>query len=312
MSDPLLVTSIAGAITVGAVVLIAATGEMLVEKVGVYNIGIEGMMLAGALSGIIVGEKTGSLLLALLSGIVFGAALAAVFGVAVIGLRADMVLAGFSLVFIATGVCAQVGSDYERIQSAVRVPEWHLPGLSEIPYVGPSLFEQMSVVYLAAVMPIAMHLFLTRTRTGLNLRTIGESPTAADAAGIAVNRTRMICVVLGGAFAGLAGAFLTLGVIGTWLPAVTAGQGWIAFGLVIFAGWRPLMLLLGAALYGGLSRLGNVGQAEGWDIPSEVFSALPYLGTLAVLLILAWVRTRRTSSPPWPTALGQAFSRSGV
>jgi simple sugar transport system permease protein len=312
MSDPLLVTSIAGAITAGTAVLIAATGEMLVEKVGVYNIGIEGIMLVGALAGFMTGQKTDSLILALLAAIVAGAMLAGVFGVAVIGLRADMIMAGFALVFIATGLCAQIGRDYERDVAAVRLPRWDVPLLSDIPYVGPSLFQQRSLVYLAVLMPILMHLFLTRTRAGLNLRTIGESPIAADAAGIAVNRTRMICILVGGAFAGLAGAFISLGVIGSWLPGVTAGQGWIAFGLVIFAGWRPLLLLLGAAVYGAFGTLGDVGQAQGWNVPSELFSALPYIGTLLVLVLLAWKRSRETGWSAWPSALGTPFSRSGV
>jgi simple sugar transport system permease protein len=312
MKDPLLVTSIAGAITAGTAVLIAATGEMLVEKTGVYNIGIEGMMLSGALAGFVVGQQTDSLLLALVAAIACGTLLAGVFGIAVIALRADMIMAGFALVFIATGLCAQLGRSYERDPAAVRIPKWEIPLLSDIPYVGPSLFKQMSLAYLAVLLPIAVHLFLTRTRAGLNLRTIGESPIAADAGGIAVNRMRMICILAGGAFAGLAGAFISLGVIGTWLPAITAGQGWIAFGLVIFAGWRPLLLLLGAAVYGAFGTLGDVGQAQGWDVPSELFSALPYIGTLLVLVLLAWKRSREAGWSAWPSALGTPFSRSGV
>jgi simple sugar transport system permease protein len=311
MTTQLVVTSIAGALAAGTAVLVAATGEMLVEKTGVYNIGIEGMMLTGGLAGIAVGASTGSLTLALLAAMAAAALLAGVFGIAVIALRADMIMAGFALVFIATGLCAQLGHRWERDVSPVRLPEWEIPLLSKIPYVGESLFTNLSLVYVAALLPVAMHLFLTHTRAGLNIRTIGENPVAADAAGIAVNRTRMICILAGGAFAGLAGAFLTLGVLGTWLPGATAGQGWIAFGLVIFAGWRPLLLLLGAGLYGALGTLGSVGQALGWSVPNELFSALPYVGTLVVLIALAWRRGRRSGWSAWPTSLGESFSRVG-
>lgn len=311
MSAELIVASIAAALTAGTAVLIAATGEMLVEKAGIYNIGIDGMMLTGGLAGIAAAATTDSLLLALLAAVVAGALLAGVFGVAVIAFRADMIMAGFALVFIATGLCAQLGHKWERVPSEVRIPQWDIPLLSKIPYVGPSVFENLSLVYIALLLPIAMHLFLSHTRAGLNIRTIGESPAAADAAGIAVNRTRMVCILVGGAFAGIAGAFLTLGVLGTWLPGATAGQGWIAFGLVIFAGWRPLWLLLGATLYGALGTLGSVGQALGWNVPTEVFSALPYVGTLVVLVVLAWQRSRKGGWSAWPTSLGASFSRSG-
>jgi ABC-type uncharacterized transport system permease subunit len=309
MSAQLLVTSIATAVSAGAAVLIAATGELLAEKTGVYNIGIEGMMLAGGLAGVITGAATGSLMLALLAAIVCGTLVAAVFGVVVIWFGADMIMAGFALVFIATGVCAQAGREYARDPAEVVVPEWHLPLLSDIPYLGPALFQQMSLVYLAFLLPIGVHLFLTRTRAGLNLQTIGESPTAADAAGIQVNRTRLLYVAIGGAAAGLAGAFITLGTLRTWLPGATAGQGWIAFALVIFAGWRPLLLIAGALLFGVLGTLGNVGQALGWSVPSEVFSALPYAGTLIVLIAFTWLRVRQRGIFAWPTALGEPFAR---
>jgi simple sugar transport system permease protein len=309
MSDPLLVTSIATALTTGAAVLIAATGELLVEKTGVYNIGIEGMMLAGGLAGVATGSATGSLTLSLLAAILCGTLVACAFGLVVVGLGADMIMAGFAVVFIATGLTAQLGKGYARGATDVTIPEWHIPLLSDIPYVGPALFEQMSLVYLAFLMPIAAYFFLNRTRAGLNMQTIGESPMAADAAGIQVNRTRMLYIAIGGALAGLAGAYITLGVLQTWLPGITAGQGWIAFAIVIFAGWRPLGLIFGALLFGLLGTLGDVGQALGWQIPSQVFSALPYVGTVLVLIILTWVRRTQGGLLDWPTALGQPFTR---
>ena len=158
-------------------------------------------------------------------------------------------------------------------------------------------------------MPIAAWWILFRTRHGLNMRTIGENPAAADISGINVNGWRMFYVGVGGGFAGLGGAFLSLGPIGTWLAQMTAGLGWIALAIVIFANWRPLRLIAGAMLFGALGTLGNVAQALGWNIPSEVFSALPYLGTILVLVALAALRSRRAEQPPWPAALGLAFSR---
>jgi general nucleoside transport system permease protein len=266
-------------------------------------------MLAGGLTGIVVGSETGSLTLALIAAMACGLLVACAFGMAVVGLGADMIMAGFAIVFIAAGLTAQVGKDYARVPAAVTIPEWHVPLLSDIPYVGPAVFEQMTLVYLAFLLPVGARLFLNSTRAGLDLQTIGESPTAADSVGIQVNRVRMAYIALGGALAGLAGAYLTLGVLHTWLPGITAGQGWIAFAIVIFAGWRPLGLIVGALLFGILGTLGDVGQAEGWNIPSQVFSALPYVGTVLVLIVLTWIRRSQGGVRDWPTALGEPFAR---
>jgi simple sugar transport system permease protein len=141
------------------------------------------------------------------------------------------------------------------------------------------------------------------------MRAIGENPAAADVSGISVNGWRLFYVAVGGGFAGAGGAFLSLGIVDTWLPQITAGQGWIALAIVIFASWRPMLLILGAFLFGALGTLGNVAQALGWSVPSEFFSALPYIGTLVVVIALAWIRTTRGGRPPWPTALGVPFFR---
>jgi simple sugar transport system permease protein len=309
MSRDLIIQSIALAIAGGTAVLLAATGEVLVERVGVMNIGIEGMMLAGALAGFVVASGSGNAILGLLAGMGAGAALALLFGLAVVYLRADMFMVGFALWFIGIGVTAQAGSGHVLQKTSVSVPAWEIPLLSSIPIVGEALFRQPSLAYLAFLLPFAVHWLLTYTRHGLNMRAIGESPATADAMGINVTGWRLFYVLVGGAMAGLGGAFLTLAVLHTWLDGATAGQGWIALAIVIFARWRPRSLIVGAYLFGGLQTLGFVAQAQGWSVPSQFFTALPYIGTLLVILVVTWVSVRRGGWSAWPAALGRTFVR---
>lgn len=309
MSVDLVFVSLGTAILAATPVLIAATGELFEETVGVYNLGIEGAMLIGALTGLVVTNQTDSLIAGFAGAIAMGAFASLFFGVAVVYLQADMVVAGLALTFLGIGFTGTFGADYVREPAAVRIPEWDIPLLSDIPYLGDALFDHLALTYLAVLLPIGAWFILFRTRHGLNMRAIGENPVAADISGIDVNAWRMFYVGVGGGFAGLAGAFLSLGTIGTWLSQMTAGLGWIALAIVIFANWRPLRLIAGALLFGVLGTLGNVAQALGWNVPSEVFSALPYLGTILVLVALAWSRSRRAERPPWPAGLGVAFSR---
>ena len=309
MSQELIVQSIALAIASGTAVLLAATGELLVERVGVMNIGIEGMMLVGALAGFVVASGSGSAILGLVAGAGAGVALAVLFGVAVVYLRADMIMVGFALWFIGIGVTSQAGSAHVLERTSVTVPQWDIPLLSGIPIVGPSLFQQPSLAYLAFLLPFGVHLLLTYTRHGLDMRAIGESPATADAMGINVTRWRFAYVLVGGAMAGLAGAFLTLATLHTWLDGATAGQGWIALAIVIFARWRARSLIIGAYLFGGLQTLGFVAQALGWSVPSQFFTALPYIGTTAVILAVTWLSVRRAGWSAWPAALGRSFVR---
>jgi simple sugar transport system permease protein len=309
MSQELIIQSIALAIASGTAVLLAATGEILVERVGVMNIGIEGMMLVGALAGFVVARGTDSVILGLLAGAGGGLALSVVFGIAVVHFRADMIMVGFALWFIGIGVTAQAGSAYVLQKTPVTLAPWEIPGLSAIPIVGPALFEQPSLAYLAFALPFAVHLMLKYTRHGLDMRAIGESPATADAMGINVTFWRFFYVLVGGAMAGLAGAFLTLATLRTWLDGATAGQGWIALAIVIFARWRARSLIIGAYLFGGLQTLGFVAQALGWSIPSQVFTALPYIGTTVVILVVTWLSVRRAGWSAWPAALGRSFIR---
>jgi simple sugar transport system permease protein len=310
MGEGLLSDSIATAVAGGTAVLIAATGELVLEKTGVYNIGLEGVMLIGALAGFIGADKTDSWLVGLIIAGVLGAAVALVFGFMTIVLRADMIVAGIALILIALGFTGQIGADYVRQEAASTIPVWEVPLLSSIPFVGPALFNQIVVVYVAVALPFLVWLLLKYTRHGLNIRALGESPEAADAAGTSVLLGRLTYVVIGGVLGGIGGGVLTLGIVHTWAVNVTSGQGWIAFAIVFFAAWRPLWLLVGAYLFGALGTLGNVGQAEGWNIPTEVFIALPYIGTVLVMAARAWISQRRGEGTQWPAALGRPFFRA--
>jgi ABC-type uncharacterized transport system permease subunit len=307
--DGLVSASIATAIMAATPVLIAATGELLAEVVGVYNIGIEGAMLIGALGAFLGVQQTDTVLLGMLAGIAAGALASLVFALAVVILKADMVVGGLALVFLGFGLTGLVGKDHVQQAADATIPEWDIPLLSDIPFWGEAFFEQMSVSYFAFLFPVAVVFLLYRTQHGLNMRAIGEDPGAADATGLSVNGWRIFYVSVGGAFAGLGGSVLTLGIVGTWLPNVTSGQGWIALAVVIFASWRPLPLIAGALLFGGLGTFGNVAQVEGWSISPEFFSALPYIGTLAMVYVLAMFRIRRGGGAPWPAALGFPFFR---
>ncbi|MDX6626406.1 MAG: ral nucleoside transport system permease protein [Solirubrobacterales bacterium] len=309
MDHGIIVSSIATAIAVSAAVMIAATGELLVEKTGVYNIGLEGVMLISALAGFLAANGADSWLAGLLVGALVGAVFALIFGVITVVMRADMVVVGIGLILLALGITGEVGASHVREAVTSPIPVWHIPGLSSIPYVGPALFQQAVTTYLAFLLPVAALLLLSRTRHGLKMRAIGENPSAADAAGIPVIGWRLFYVGVGGFLAGIGGAVLVLSVIGSWVPNITAGQGWIAFAIVFFAGWRPMWIIAGALLFGVLATLGNVGQAEGWSIPNEVFTALPYLGTVAVTIGRAWVRRRQGAGLGWPAALGVPFYR---
>jgi general nucleoside transport system permease protein len=309
MRDGLVSASIATAIMAATPVLIAATGELLAEIVGVYNIGIEGAMLIGALAGFIGVQHTDSVLLGMLTGMAAGALASFLFALAVVVVKADVVVGGLALVFVALGITGLIGKDYVPQPAHATIPKWDIPGLSDIPFWGEAFFQQLSISYFALLFPVAAVFLLYRTQHGLNMRSIGQDPGAADSTGLSVTGWRIFYVSVGGAFAGLAGSVLTLGIVGTWLPNVTSGEGWIALAVVIFASWRPLPLIAGALLFGGLGTFGNVAQVQGWSITPEFFSALPYIGTLAMVYALALLRIRRGGGAPWPAALGLPFFR---
>ena len=308
MADSLVATSIASAIGGSTAILIAATGELLVEMVGVYILEIEGVMLVGGLSGYATGQTTGSWVLGLVAGGIAGTLFAMIFGLVTVILRTDMIVVGVALILVAQGLTDVVGNSYVGAETRTTIPNWNIPGLSSIPVLGPALFKQSIVTYIAAWLPFVVAFFLTRSKHGLNMRAIGENPKAADTAGISVVGWRLFYVGVGGWMAGVGGAVLTLGIVNSWQNNVTSGQGWIAFAIVFFAGWQPIWILVGAYFFGALSVLNTVGQAEGWTIPTEVFTILPYVGTVAVMVIRAWSQKRR-GSVSWPAALGVPFYR---
>ena len=308
MNDTLLVASIASAISSSTAVLIAATGELLVEKTGVYNIALEGVMLVGALTGFLVDLSTGSWFIGLVVAGAFGALYALLYGIITVLFRTDLIVVGVALILVAQGVTNTLGTSHVGQSARSVIPVWHVPVLSHIPFVGPAFFRQSVVTYLAMLMPVGAAFLLNRTRHGLNMKAIGENPDAADTSGISVIGWRLFYTSVGGAFAGVAGAVITLGIVKDWVSDVTAGEGWIAFAVVFFSGWQPGWIIVGAYFFGALSVLGYVGQALGWPISSEFFTILPYLGTVVVMILRAWLQRRR-GAVSWPAALGLPFYR---
>ena len=308
MNDTLLVDSIASAISSSTAVLIAATGELLVEKTGVYNIALEGVMLVGALTGFLVDLWTGSWMVGLLAAGAAGALYALLYGVITILFRTDLIVVGVALILIAQGVTNTLGTSHVGQTTRSVIPLWNVPGLSNIPFIGPAIFRQSVVTYIAILLPLGAIFLYSRTRHGLNMRSIGENPETADTSGIPVIGWRLFYTALGGLFAGVGGAVITLGIVKDWVSDVTAGEGWIAFAVVFFSGWQPTWVIVGAYFFGALSVLGDVGQALGWPIPSEFFTVLPYLGTVVVMILRAWMQRRR-GAVSWPAALGLPFYR---
>jgi simple sugar transport system permease protein len=294
----------------GGVLAMAALGEVLAERVGVVNLGVEGLMALGAITGIAVVVTTRSpsagFALALLVGMVVGM----VFATITVYLRANQVLCGLALTLMGTGLAATVGKAYSGIPAPATFTAVPIPYLSSIPLIGQVLFTQNVLVYLIyIILPLVLHVLMFRTRHGLNLRAVGENPSAADAAGIAVQKIRFWYVTVGAAFAAGAGAYLTLAFVPSWSEGVVAGRGWIAVALVIFAGYRPLNAVLAALLFGVITSLGFVGQARNWPIAAPILSMLPYLGTIAFIVVpvVAWHGMRQAMAAP--AALGTPYYR---
>jgi general nucleoside transport system permease protein len=298
------------AVLAGGVLALAALGEVLAERVGVFNLGLEGLMALGGVCGIIAGTIVPNawlgFALALLIGLVFGAAFAA----ATVLVRANQVLCGLALTMLGTGLAATVGRPYSGMPARVGFEPVAIPWLSELPIVGPAFFSQNLLVYLIYfIVPTAIWFILFRTRHGLNVRAVGENPAAADAAGIEVTKIRFWYVTIGASLAAGAGAYLTLAFIHSWSDGIVAGRGWIAIALVIFAGYRPFAAMFGALFFGIITALGFVGQARNWPVAPAFLSMLPYLGTLAfmILPVIVWRRTRLLGAAP--AALGTPYFR---
>ncbi|MBS1301234.1 ABC transporter permease [Loktanella sp. SALINAS62] len=279
-------------------ILLAAIGELVVERAGVLNLGVEGMMITGAVIGFIVAVSTGSPWLGFLGAAVGGALISQVFGLLTQYLLSNQVATGLALTLFGLGLSALMGQGYIGIK-APSFPDLHLPILSDIPYLGPIAFQHDPMVYVGLLIVLAVWLFLNRSRAGLILRAVGENHDAAHALGYNVRRTRMLAIAFGGACAGLGGAYLSLLRVPQWTEGMTAGAGWIALAIVVFASWRPGRLVLGAYLFGGVTVLQLNLQAAGIAIPVEYLSMSPYLATIAVLVIMSAGRS--------PGSLGKQF-----
>lgn len=283
--------------------LIAATGELVTERSGVLNLGVEGMMIVGAACGFAGAWLTGSILVGALFGIVAGTLMSLVFALMALGLAVNQVATGLALTIFGIGLSGLIGAGFvgERITPAAHV---NISGLTDMPLVGRVLFGEDAFVYFSIALIIAVWWFLYRTRAGLILRACGDNHISAHALGYPVLRIRTFAVMFGGACAGLAGAYLPLAYTPFFIPGMTAGRGWIALALVVFASWRPGRLVIGAYLFGAVTILQLHAQGWGVGIPSQFMSALPYLATVIVLVLLSRARTGGSTAP---AALGTVF-----
>lgn len=291
--------------TAATPLLLAAMGELVVERAGVLNLGVEGMMVMGAAAGVAVAIVTGSSLLGVLAAIGAGMALATLFAALTLGLSANQVAAGLALTIFGLGLSGVVGAPFVGVQRE-GIGRIAVPVLSDLPVIGPILFRQDPFVYGSVALVVGVSWFLWRTKAGLILRACGENPVSAHALGYPVLRIRFLAVLFGGACAGLAGAYLSLVLTPFWTAGMTAGRGWIALAIVVFASWLPLRAALGAYLFGGLIILQLHAQTAGVPVPSQLLAAMPYLITiLALTLIMAM---RRGGGGVAPAGLGQPFT----
>jgi ABC-type uncharacterized transport system permease subunit len=283
--------------------LIAATGELVTERSGVLNLGVEGMMIVGAACGFAGAWLTESTFIGALFGIVAGTLMSLIFALMTLGLAVNQVATGLALTILGIGLSGLIGAGFvgERITPAVHLT---IPGLTEIPLIGRVLFGEDGFVYFSVALIVGVWWFLHRTRAGLILRACGDNHASAHALGYPVLRIRTFAVMFGGACAGLAGAYLPLAYTPFFIPGMTAGRGWIALALVVFSSWRPGRLVVGAYLFGAVTILQLHAQGWGVGIPSQFMSALPYLATVIVLVLLSRARTGGSTAP---AALGTVF-----
>lgn len=316
INDNILVVIAASAIAYGTPLLFAALGELLAERSGVLNLGVEGMMLIGAVSGFwgvqtIGGPSWMSLLAAIVVAALAAAATSLIHAVLTISLRASQIVSGLALTIFAgaSGLSSYIG----HVANLGGKPARHefdaidVAGLKDVPILGPVVFHQNALTYVSWVLVALTLVYLYRTRPGLHLRAVGESPATADAMGVNVTAYRYIHVLLGGALAGIGGAFFSLAITPGWIDGMTSGAGWIAIALVIFAFWRPELALVGAYLFGAFSSLAFTLQSRQVHLPPEVFASLPYLMTVVVLVLVStgWARKRLGA----PAALGVPYVR---
>ncbi len=295
---------IGATLSAGTVLAIASLGLLINEKAGIVNLGAEGLMLCAAIAGFATTVHTGSTWLGFAAGMVAGALLSGVFGVLVIWLGTNQYATGLALSLFGVGFSAFLGITYVQAKLP-ELPKYAIPVLGDLPLLGPALFRQHPLVYMTMIFAVFLVWFLYRTRMGLVLRSVGESPQSAHALGYPVRRIRLAAVMAGGALCGLSGAYISTVYTPLWVEGMVAGRGWIALALTTFATWRPGRVLLGAYLFGGVTMLQFHLQASGVQVASQLLSMLPYLATILVLALIsrnpAWIRVNM------PASLGKPF-----
>jgi len=314
MDVGLLVSILAVAIQAGTSLVFATLGEIFTERSGILNLGLEGILIISAMSAFAAGYHSGSLLVALLVAMLVGGLMASIHALLTISLRADQVVAGLALTLFGTGLASFLGQNLgpggKPLVGEIgpKFSKVALPFLSQIPYLGPALFNQDPLVYLMYLLvPVAAYL-IYRTRPGLHLRAVGENPATADAMGVNVSRTRYFYTILGGMLIGLGGAHLSLAYTPGWTENLTGGRGWIAIALVIFATWDPWRAGVGALLFGAVNAIQFRLQAAGTTIPAAFLGMLPYLFTIVVLVLITWLEAFRKLVGA-PAALGLPYVR---
>ncbi len=309
MNETALLLALAAAVAAGTPLVLAGLGELLTERSGVINVGVEGMMLVGAVSAFLVADATSSIALGLLAGASAAGLLALLHAFLCISMRANQIVSGLALVIFGTGVATFIGRPIEGQPLSVRIGKSPVPLLSDIPYVGDVLFRQDVIVYLSWLLVLLAAIYLKYTKFGLAVRAVGENPATADVTGIPVTTVQYIHTVLGGLLAGSSGAYLMLARAPNWSQAgTTSGLGWIAVALVVFSSWRPARLLLGAYVFGLTLRLNFNLQAAGiHGIPADFLAMAPYLLTIALMIVLSM---RATRLPGAPAALGMPYIRT--
>lgn len=294
----------------GGVLALAALGGLMANRVGVLNLGLEGLMAIGGVTAIVTVAVVPNANLGFAAALVSGALVGAIFAFATVVLKANQVLCGLAITIAGSGLAATIGRSYSGKPSRVVFENFKIPFLSEIPLIGPTFFSQNVLVYFAFILlPTALYFLYFRTRHGMNLRAVGENPAAADAVGIRVTYLRCCYVIAGAAVTASSGAYLTLAFIPAWSDGITAGRGWISIALIIFAGYHPFGIAAGALVFGCISALSFVGQAQNWPVPSAIIQMLPYLATLAAMIVPKLSSRRLLAWGNAPASLGMPYHR---
>jgi ABC-type uncharacterized transport system permease subunit len=308
MSVDWLIPALLTIVTAATPLVFAAVGEVVVEKAGVLNLGVEGMMIIGAIAAFATAVSTGSEVLAILAGAGAGILIAIIFGVLTVYLQSNQVATGLALTIFGLGLSALIGHSYVG-KTFDGLEKLNNPGLSDIPIIGPVLFGHDALVYLSVVSVAIVAWVLRRTRVGLLIRAVGENHDAAHSIGYSVTLIRMGAIMFGGAMAGIGGAYLSIAYTPLWVENMTAGRGWIALALVVFASWKPWRAFFGAYLFGGITIIQLYAQGMGVEVSAQFLSMLPYLATILVLVIIS--RDSARARLDAPACLGKNFHASG-